>query len=91
MNLVPGDEAVNVDDDDEAEAKLLIKKHHCSICDTAMDSYLLDESRKLHICGDNPDCNGFEVDHLRSRSFCNNRFSCCVVNEVLRVWVWRSF
>jgi len=62
MNLVPGDEAVNVDEDDEAEAKLLISKHHCSICNTAMDSYLLDETRKLHICGNNPDCSGFEVE-----------------------------
>ena len=32
MNLVPGEEAVNVDEDEEAEAKLLIKKHHCKIC-----------------------------------------------------------
>ncbi|MFT6097798.1 MAG: DNA topoisomerase-1, partial [Arenicella sp.] len=62
MNLVPGDEAVNVDEDDEAEAKLLISKHHCSVCNTAMDSYLLDETRKLHICGNNPDCSGFEVE-----------------------------
>ncbi|MFT4634954.1 MAG: DNA topoisomerase-1 [Arenicella sp.] len=62
MNLVPGDEAVNVDEDDEAEAKLLISKHHCNVCNTAMDSYLLDESRKLHICGKNPDCSGFEVE-----------------------------
>jgi len=62
MNLVPGEEAVNADEDDEAEAKLLIKKHHCRICNTAMDSYLLDETRKLHICGNNPDCPGFEVE-----------------------------
>lgn len=62
MNLVPGDEAVNVDEDDEAEAKLLISKHHCKICNTAMDGYLLDENRKLHICGNNPDCPGFEVE-----------------------------
>ena len=62
MNLMPGEEAVNVDEDEEAEAKLLINKHHCNICSTAMDSYLLDESRKLHICGNNPDCAGFEVE-----------------------------
>ena len=62
MNLVPGEEAVNADEDDEAEAKLLIKKHNCSICSTSMDSYLLDEKRKLHICGNNPDCAGFEVE-----------------------------
>lgn len=62
MNLVSGDEAVNVDEDEEAEAKLLIKKHHCKICNAAMDSYFLDETRKLHICGNNPDCSGFEVE-----------------------------
>jgi len=27
-----------------------------------MDSYLIDETRKLHVCGDNPDCPGFEVE-----------------------------
>lgn len=63
MNLVPGDEAVNVDEDEEAEAKLLIQKRHCKICNSAMDSYFLDEKRKLHICGNNPDCAGFEVEN----------------------------
>ncbi len=62
MNLVSGDEAVNVDEDEEAEAKLLISKRHCQKCETAMDSYFLDEKRKLHICGNNPDCDGFEVE-----------------------------
>ncbi len=62
MNLVSGDEAVNVDEDEEAEAKLLISKRHCQKCNTAMDSYFLDEKRKLHICGNNPDCDGFEVE-----------------------------
>jgi ssDNA-binding Zn-finger/Zn-ribbon topoisomerase 1 len=27
-----------------------------------MDSYLVDEGRKLHICGNNPDCPGFRVE-----------------------------
>jgi len=62
LNLVPGDEVVNVDDDDEAESKLLMHKHRCKICDTAMESYLIDEQRKLHVCGNNPDCEGFEVE-----------------------------
>ena len=62
LNLVSGDEAVNVDDDDEAESRQLIHKHRCKLCNTAMDSYLIDEKRKLHICGNNPDCSGFEVE-----------------------------
>ncbi len=62
MNLVSGDEAVNVDEDEEAESKQLIQKRRCAICNTSMDSYLLDETRKVHICGRNPDCSGYEVE-----------------------------
>jgi DNA topoisomerase I len=62
MNLVSGDEAVDADADEEAESKQLRTKHRCKICNSAMDSYLLDESRKLHICGNNPDCAGYEVE-----------------------------
>lgn len=61
INLVPGDEVASVDDD-EGESKLLRTKHRCSKCATAMDSYLIDEHRKLHVCGNNPDCSGFEVE-----------------------------
>lgn len=62
MNLVSGDEAVDADEDEEAESRQLRTKHRCKICNSAMDSYLLDESRKLHICGNNPDCPGYEVE-----------------------------
>jgi DNA topoisomerase-1 len=27
-----------------------------------MDSYLVDKHRKLHVCGNNPDCSGYEVE-----------------------------
>jgi len=40
----------------------LLHKHRCKICDTAMDSYLIDEDRKLHVCGNNPGCPGFDVE-----------------------------
>jgi len=64
LNLVSGDEAVSADDaDGEAESRLLRQKRRCSLCGTAMDSYLIDEGRKLHICGNNPDCAGHEVEH----------------------------
>jgi DNA topoisomerase I len=62
INLTPGDEAIREDADDEAESRLLRSKHRCPLCNTAMDSYLIDESRKLHVCGNNPDCPGFEVE-----------------------------
>jgi len=62
VNLTAGDEAVNIEEDDEAESKLLLHKHRCKLCNTSMDSYLLDETRKLHVCGNNPDCIGHEVE-----------------------------
>ncbi|MFC6635553.1 type I DNA topoisomerase [Microbulbifer taiwanensis] len=62
MNLVSGDEAVDADQDEEAETRQLRDKRRCAKCGTAMDSYLVDEQRKLHICGNNPDCNGYEVE-----------------------------
>jgi len=62
MNLIAGDEAISLEDDDDAEVHQLRAKKRCPICTTAMDSYLLDEARKLHICGNNPDCSGYEIE-----------------------------
>lgn len=28
-------------------------------CGTTMDSYIIDAHRKLHICGNNPNCDGY--------------------------------
>ncbi len=67
LNLIPGEEAVDVDADDEAESKLLRKLEKCPLCGTAMTSYLVDEERKLHICGNNPDCSGFRVEQGQFR------------------------
>ena len=61
VNLVPGDE-IAADDEGESESRVLLGKHRCPICATAMDAYLLDEKHKLHICGNNPDCAGYEIE-----------------------------
>lgn len=61
MNLVSGEEAVNVTDED-LETEALRHKKRCSKCGTAMDSYLIDEQRKLHVCGNNPQCDGYQVE-----------------------------
>jgi DNA topoisomerase-1 len=60
LNLISGDEAVSVDDAEEA-SNLLIKRR-CPKCLTSMDNFLIDEDRKLHVCGNNPDCDGYEVE-----------------------------
>lgn len=60
INLVPGDEAIAEAEDGETRA--LMEKKRCALCDTAMDAYLIDAQRKLHVCGNNPDCPGYEVE-----------------------------
>jgi DNA topoisomerase-1 len=70
INLAPGDEAVasepaadgEEDEADPAETALLRAKKHCPLCATAMDSYLVDEHRKLHVCKNSPDCTGTTIE-----------------------------
>ncbi len=66
INLIPGGE-IAADDEGESESLVLLNKHRCPICSTAMDAYLLDETRKLHICGNNPDCSGYEIEQGQYR------------------------
>lgn len=62
INLIPGDEVVSANGDDEEESRILRNKRRCDKCSTAMDSYLVDTERKLHVCGQNPDCDGFAIE-----------------------------
>ena len=62
MNLTPGDEVVKVDNEEELETEALRAKRRCDVCGTAMDSYLVDEKRKLHVCGNTPTCPGTYVE-----------------------------
>ncbi|MBD1582442.1 type I DNA topoisomerase [Pseudoalteromonas sp. S16_S37] len=61
MNLVSGDEAIAADVED-VETETLMQMKRCPLCETAMDSYLIDETRKLHVCGNNPACKGYVVE-----------------------------
>lgn len=62
INLISGEEVVDLEDDEDADVNVLRSKRRCSKCSTAMENYLIDEKRKLHICGNNPDCEGFEIE-----------------------------
>ena len=61
MNLIPEVELLNVLDD-ETETKALMARKRCPKCDSAMDSYMIDAHRKLHICGNNPNCDGYLLE-----------------------------
>ncbi|CAG67420.1 type I DNA topoisomerase [Acinetobacter baylyi] len=62
LNLTPVESLAAFSDDDSAETADLMAKHRCAKCGTAMDSYVIDGGRKLHVCGNNPDCDGYEVE-----------------------------
>ena len=63
INLIPEHETLNIlEEGDTAETDALRALKRCPKCHTAMDSYLLDSERKLHICGNNPICDGFIVE-----------------------------
>ena len=60
INLTSGDEAIA--EGEEAETLALMEKQRCPVCQTAMNPYLIDEKRKLHVCGNNPDCAGHVIE-----------------------------
>ncbi|PIJ51802.1 DNA topoisomerase I [Erwinia sp. OLTSP20] len=62
INLIPENEVLNVLEGDDAETNALRARRRCQKCGTAMDSYLIDNQRKLHVCGNNPACDGYEIE-----------------------------
>lgn len=62
INLVPEAEVLNILEGDDAETNALRARRRCKKCGTAMDSYLIDNQRKLHVCGNNPACDGYEIE-----------------------------
>lgn len=62
INLIPENEVLNILEGDDAETNALRARERCPLCGTAMDSYLIDEKRKLHVCGNNPSCEGYRIE-----------------------------
>ena len=62
IDLVPADAVADAERDDEEESRLLRAKRRCPTCGTHMDAYVIDKTRKLHVCGKNPYCEGHEIE-----------------------------
>ncbi len=62
INLMSDEGLVNVLEEDVETAALRAKKR-CDKCGSAMDAYLVDQKRKLHVCGNNPGCDGYVIEH----------------------------
>ncbi|WP_201594677.1 type I DNA topoisomerase [Psychrobacter fulvigenes] len=65
-NLMPVEAFANLDDsesdDEAAEVRDLMEKKRCPKCGTAMNGYIVDGGLKLHVCGNNPDCDGYILE-----------------------------
>jgi DNA topoisomerase-1 len=97
LNLVPGEEAVEVGlpeddesaDGDAAETVALQARKRCPLCATAMDSYLVDEQRRLHVCHQSPDCTGSVIEQgtFKLKGYDGPVIPCdkCAANMQLRV------
>lgn len=62
INLISESELTNIFEDDDVETNALRARHRCKKCSTAMDSYLIDNHHKLYVCGNNPECDGYEIE-----------------------------
>ena len=50
------------DTDNSDEVLALLEKKRCPKCHVAMDGYIVDGGLKLHVCGNNPDCDGYLLE-----------------------------
>lgn len=71
INLLPESETLNVLKDGDAETNALRARRRCGKCGIAMDSYVINGQRKLHVCGNNPLCDGYEIEqgNFRIKSY----------------------
>lgn len=63
INLTPEREvlelfSMNEEKNTETEAEALRARKRCPKCNAAMDSYIVDATRRLYVCGNNPICDG---------------------------------
>ena len=77
INLIRGEEVVDVDDE-EGESKLLMERRKCLKCGSIMLSHLIDENKKLHVCSNNPDCDGHEIEngHFKIKGYDGPTLEC---------------
>lgn len=64
IHLIPESETWNrfaaTGEDEEINA--LRARRRCVKCRTAMDNYVIDSQRKIHVCGNNPLCDGYDIE-----------------------------
>ncbi len=96
MNLISDENTVPVgasasDENDEDESRRLLAKRHCKKCGSAMDGYMMNEHFKIHICGNAPNCDGFELEkgHFKIAGYDGPIVECNVCGSDMQLQVGR--
>ncbi|VFP86864.1 DNA topoisomerase 1 [Candidatus Erwinia haradaeae] len=79
MHLIADNaELVNTSSGNNDDTDILRAKRRCNLCGVAMDVYFIDHKRKLHICGKNPECDGYELEHgeFKIKSYTKSVMNC---------------
>lgn len=94
INLIPLNDFKNNKEEDNKEISLLLK-HRCQKCNMAMDSYLINKNLKLHICGNNPSCTGYNLEEgvFKSPIYLSKIIQCekCHSNMILKTGRFGKF
>ncbi|AEI74929.1 DNA topoisomerase 1 [Candidatus Moranella endobia PCVAL] len=62
IHLIPESETLNRFTVGDEETNALRARRRCVKCRTAMDNYVIDSKRKIHVCGKNPLCDGYNIE-----------------------------
>ncbi|AIN47221.1 type I DNA topoisomerase [Candidatus Palibaumannia cicadellinicola] len=62
MNLISESESMKILESDNTDTNVSRVRPHCIKCNQIMDSYLIDQYRKLHVCGSNPLCDSYHIE-----------------------------
>lgn len=79
INLLPETEVLSImEGGDQSETNALCARRRCQKCRTAMDGYLISNKRKIHVCGSNPVCDGYEIEEgsFRLKNYDGQVVSC---------------
>ncbi|PLK58397.1 DNA topoisomerase I [Candidatus Palibaumannia cicadellinicola] len=62
INLISESESFKILESDKTDTNVPRVRRRCIKCGNIMDSYLIDNNSKLHVCGSNPLCDSYDIE-----------------------------
>ncbi|AKZ65849.1 type I DNA topoisomerase [Candidatus Palibaumannia cicadellinicola] len=77
INLRP--ESINRFEGNNIKTNIFSMRQSCLKCNHIMDSYLIDNNRKLHVCGNNPLCDSYNIEQGKFNFYVNDHAIKCEI------------